>query len=485
MPEDQLRSEDRPAVSMTRRDFLRAAGIGVATLALGANLAHAAGETKTARKPNIVLIVADDLGYGELGVQGSKDIPTPNIDSIAKNGVRFTNGYVSCPVCSPTRAGLMTGRYQQRFGHELNPGPPGEASASFGLPLSEKTIADRLKALGYVTGAFGKWHLGYEPQYHPQKRGFDEFFGFLGGAHSYINALSESNNPILRGTTKISNLEYTTDSFAREAASFIQRHKDEPFFLYLPFNAVHSPLQSTENYLSRFASIKDKKRQTFAAMQSAMDDGVGRVLAKLRELKLEENTLVIFHSDNGGPTASTTSGNGPLRGFKGDVLEGGIRIPYMMQWKGRIPAGKTSSMPVISLDLLPTALTAAGGKVAADMKLDGVNLLPYLTGKSTGEPHDRLFWRFGPQWAVRMGDWKLESNGTGKPELYNLADDIAEAMNLAGKNPERVKTLQQAYDAWNAQLVPPRWKRQRPAKKNPAKRQKGGVRELLRELENE
>lgn len=469
---------------MTRRDFLKAAGIGAAAIALGGSLAADASAAGPRKKPNIVLIVADDLGYAELGVQGCKDIPTPNIDSIAHNGVRFTNGYVSCPVCSPTRAGLMTGRYQQRFGHELNPGPPGQASADFGLPLTEKTLAQRLKPLGYVTGAFGKWHLGYEPQFHPQKRGFDEFFGFLGGAHSYLDAATDKTNPILRSSKPIDSIDYTTDAFAREAASFIQRHKDEPFFLYLPFNAVHGPLQSTEKYLSRFASIADKKRHTFAAMNSAMDDGVGRVLAKLRELKLEEDTLVFFISDNGGPTPSTTSGNAPLRGFKGDVLEGGIRIPFMMQWKGHLAAGKTSDQPVISLDVLPTALTAAGGKVAADMKLDGVDLIPFLTGKTKSAPHDRLFWRFGPKWAVRMGDWKLESDGAGAPELYNLTNDIAEKTDLAVKNPDKAKALQTAYDAWNAQLIPPRWVTQRTRKKKAANGKKGGGRGLLRQIEN-
>lgn len=470
---------------MTRRDFLRAAGISAAALAIGGSLVSDASAAAPRKKPNIVLIVADDLGYGELGVQGCKDVPTPNIDSIAHNGIRFTNGYVSCPVCSPTRAGLMTGRYGPRFGYELNPGMPGQAAANFGLPLNEKTLAERLKPLGYKTAIFGKWHLGYEPQFQPQKRGFDEFFGFLGGAHSYLDAGTNTENPIQRSNKPLASTDYTTDAFAREAASFIQRHKDVPFFLYLPFNAVHSPMQATEKYLARFASIKDKKRRTFAAMQSAMDDGVGRVLAKLRELNLEEDTLVFFISDNGGPTPSTTSGNAPLRGFKGQVLEGGIRVPFMMQWKGHVPAGKTINQPVISLDIHPTVLAAVGGHATADMKLDGVDLLPMLTGKTKAAPHDRLFWRYGQQWAVRMGDWKLESAGAGSPELYNLTNDIGEATNLADKNPDKAKALQTAYDAWNAQLVPPKWSRQRPQNKNkPGKRNKGGVRGLLGNIES-
>lgn len=468
---------------MSRRDFLRVAGIGAAALAVGGSLMGGAAAEAPGRKPNIVLIVADDLGYGELGVQGSKDIPTPHIDSIAKNGVRFTNGYVSCPVCSPTRAGLMTGRYGPRFGYELNPGMPGQAVKEFGLPLNEKTLPERLKPLGYKTGMFGKWHLGYEPQFQPPQRGFDEFYGFLGGAHSYLGVGEDTANPIQRGNKPVESIDYTTDAFAREAASFIERHKDVPFFVYLPFNAVHSPLQATEKYLERFKSIKDTKRRTFAAMLSAMDDGVGRVLAKLREHKLEEDTMVFFISDNGGPTNSTTSGNGPLRGYKGNVLEGGIRVPFMMQWKGHVPAGRTLDQPVIALDIHPTVLNAAGGRVAPDMKFDGVDLMPLLTAKSTAAPHDRLLWRFGQQWAIRKGDWKLESDGTGKPELYNLTADIGEANNLADKNQDKVKELQSAYDGWNAQLVAPKWSRQRPAnKKKPGKRNKAGVRDLLGDL---
>lgn len=451
------RVQDSPA-AISRRDFLKAAGTGALAVALGEVLTGNAGAAP-ANKPNIVLILADDLGYAELGVQGCKDIPTPHIDSIAHNGVRFTNGYVSCPVCSPTRAGLMTGRYQQRFGHEFNPGKPTVRQPDFGLSLSETTIAERLKALGYVTGMFGKWHLGFEPKFQPQQRGFDEFFGFLGGAHHYLTTNEDPGNPILRGTKTIDKIDYTTDAFAREAASFIERHHSKPFFLYLPFNAVHAPLESTQKYLDRFGSIADKKRRTFAAMTSAMDDAVGRVLAKLREHSLEKNTLIFFLSDNGGPTAQTTSGNAPLRGFKGQVFEGGIRVPFVMQWKGRIPAGKVINDPVISLDVLPTALVAAGGHVNPDMKLDGVDLMPYLTGKSRTKPHDRLSWRFGTQWAVRVGNWKLECPGQDKTELYNLADDIGEKSDLSAQNPTKVKELRAIYDEWNAQLMEPRWGR--------------------------
>jgi arylsulfatase A-like enzyme len=413
-------------------------------------------------RPNILVIVADDLGYGELSCQGNPQIPTPHIDSLAKHGVRFTSGYVSGPYCSPTRAGLLTGRYQQRFGHEFNPGPAEAAVENFGLSLKEATLAERLKAAGYATGMFGKWHLGYKPQHHPTKRGFDEYFGFLGGAHPYLNATPNGANPIQRGTTPVPEIDYTTDAFGREAAAFIEKHKSKSWFVYLPFNAVHAPLQTLPKYRERFAHIKDNKRQTFAAMLSAMDDAIGVVLAKLREHKLEENTLIFFVSDNGGPTAQTSSKNDPLRGHKAQVWEGGIRVPFLVQWKGRISAGKVDDRPVIQLDIHPTALAAAGVAPPADVKYDGVNLLPYLTGEKSEPPHAALFWRFGRQRAVRAGDWKLTDMGTGA-ELFNVTKDIGEKENLAAKEPEKLKELEAAYQTWNAGNIVPSWKPPRAA----------------------
>ncbi len=442
--------------TLNRRDFLKLAGVGAAALAVP-SWAHAAA-AGAGRKPNIIVIIADDLGYAELSVQGCKDVPTPNVDSIAKNGVRFTNGYVSCPVCSPTRAGLNTGRYQQRFGHEFNPGMPGSADAKFGLPLTETFLAKRLKAAGYVTGAVGKWHLGYTKGYMPLERGYDEFFGFPGGAHGYIGEGGGEGNHMMRGNDPVDEKAYLTDAFGREAVSFIDRHKEKPFFLYLAFNAVHSPLQAIDKYLKRFSSIKDEKRRTFAAMQSAMDDAIGEVLTSLRKNKLENDTLVYFISDNGGPTASTTSSNVPLRGFKAQVYEGGIRTPAMVQWPGHIPAGKVYDKPVISLDIAPTALAAAG-VTAKDAKFDGVNLLPFLKG-DPGAPHETLFWRYGDQHAIRKGDWKLLRGPFGDDGLYNLADDIAESKDLSAEKPEKVKELQAIYDKWDSELVAPLWHKQ-------------------------
>jgi arylsulfatase A-like enzyme len=425
-----------------------------------------------AKKPNILVIVADDLGYGELSVQGfTQQIPTPNVDSIAKNGVRFTSGYVSGPYCSPTRAALLTGRYQQRFGHEFNPGPATTAGEHVGLSVDEHTIADRLKPVGYATAWIGKSHLGYEPQFHPLKRGFDHYLGFLGGAHSYLDVEGKGGDPLQRDGQPLDKIDYTTDAFGRAAVSFIEQNKDKPWFVYLAFNAVHEPLHSTDKYLSRFSNIDDPKRKEFAAGLSALDDNVGTVLAKLRELKLEEDTLIFFISDNGGPTKQTTSGNGPLRGFKAQTWEGGIRVAWMVQWKGHIPAAKVDDRPVIQLDILPTALAAANVPVQPEWKVEGVNLLPYVTGEKSAPPHDALYWRFGQQIAIRQGDWKLvkapgggaeggEKGGvatTQGAQLYNLTKDIGEQTNLADQEPEKVKELAAAWDAWNKDNIPPKW----------------------------
>lgn len=300
--------------------------LGTADALLGA-------EKGSAGRPNILLIVADDLGYGDVGAHGCRDIPTPHLDSIAASGVRCTSGYVSAPQCGPTRAGLLTGRYQQRFGHEYNRAPPGGA-----MDLGETTLADRLKAAGYATGLVGKWHLGLDEKHHPLQRGFDEFFGFLGGANPYLPRGPAGVVPrILRGREPVAEKAYLTDAFAREAVAFIDRHRKEPFFLYLAFNAPHGPLQATEKYLKRFETIEDEKRRTYAAMVSAMDDAVGAVLAKLRETGLDERTLIVFISDNGGPTDVNASSNAPFRGVKGEVREGGHPRAVLRPVEGNAP----------------------------------------------------------------------------------------------------------------------------------------------------
>jgi arylsulfatase A-like enzyme len=414
-------------------------------------------------RPNILLIVGDDMGYADVGFHGCRDIPTPHLDALAAAGVRFTNGYVSGPYCSPTRAGLMTGRYQTRFGHEFNPG-----GAAQGLPLTEGTLADRLKAAGYKTGLVGKWHLGTPSEFHPQRRGFDEFFGFLGGAHSYFRSAG-----ILRGNEPVDEQEYLTDAIGREAVAFIERHKTEPWFLYLAFNAVHTPMQADDARLRRFVGIDDVTRRTYAAMMFAMDEAVGRVRQKLADTGLTQNTLVFFFSDNGGPTMPSTTINGsrndPLRGSKRTTLEGGIRVPFVIAWPGRLQPG-VYERPVIQLDAHVTALAAAGVAVKPEWQLDGIDLLPFLRGDKTGSPHEALYWRFGAQMAIRAGDYKLvrydtnadtRTGARNQPvtaaRLYRLTDDIGEAKDLAAAMPDKVRELQSQWDAWNATLTEPLW----------------------------
>jgi arylsulfatase A-like enzyme len=440
--------------------------IGLAALGFASRL--------TAAKPNIVVIISDDQGYADLGVHGCKDVPTPHIDSIAKAGTRCTSGYVSGPYCSPTRAGLMTGRYQQRFGHEFNPGAPDAKSDDVGLSLNEKTLAEKLKAAGYRTGMVGKWHLGHADKFHPLSRGFESYYGFLGGAHTYLKP-GAGLNAVVRGKEPVADIgEYLTETFGREAVDYIGKNATEPFFLYLAFNAVHGPLEASDKYLKRFDSIQDEKRRKYAAMLSALDDAVGAVLDKIKAAGVEDNTLVMFVSDNGGPEQVNASDNGPLRGVKATTWEGGVRVPFLVKWPGRVPAGKTYDHPVIQLDMHATALAAAGAKL--DGNLDGVDLLPYLAGQKTDAPHDALYWRFGGQMAIRAGDWKLvkaadeggRAGGGGAEwrrqtatvegaKLFNLKDDIGEQIDLAAKHPDKTKELAGKWEKWNATLAKPTW----------------------------
>ncbi|HTU26413.1 MAG TPA: sulfatase-like hydrolase/transferase, partial [Pirellulales bacterium] len=360
---------------------------------------------------------ADDLGYGDLGVHGGTLVPTPNLDALATSGVRCTNGYVSAPYCSPSRAGLLTGCYQTHFGHEFNPHEGNEAT--LGLPLDQRTLADYLRDAGYATALVGKWHLGFDSAHHPQSRGFDDFFGFLVGGHNFILhkdakpnfSSARSTNMIYRGHDLQSLDGYTTDLFTDEAIAFIDRQQEKPWFLYLAYNAVHDPLQIADKLRDRIpADVADPDRRAYASLLLGLDDGIGRVTKHLHEKGLERDTLIFFFSDNGGPghkrmMAYNAAVNTPLRGDKAQTLEGGIRVPTFISWPGKLPAGKAYDQPIIALDVLPTALTAAG-MVIPDHR-DGVDLLPYLSGKNDQPPHAALYWRFGPQKAVRQGNWKL------------------------------------------------------------------------------
>ncbi len=442
----------------TRREFLKRMGVTAGVAFVLPGCAGLARERVGAKKqPNIIVIVGDDMGYADISCHGCRDIATPNIDSLAQNGVRFTNGYVTCGVCSPTRAGLVTGRYQQRFGHEFNPGAPRVGTAEdVGLPLNEVTIADVLKSAGYATGIVGKWHLGAAPHFHPLKRGFDEYFGFLGGSHSYTDPSLGSANPIMRGTEPVDEKEYLTDAFTREAIAFIERHKGRPFFLYLTYNAVHSPLEAPQRHKDKFGQISDPKRRVYAGMMTAMDEGIGKLLGKLKEQGLYEDTLIFFVSDNGGPTSNNGSNNTPLRATKATLYEGGIRVPFMIQWPRQLKCGKLYEHSVITLDILPTAAAAAGARISGDRRLDGVNLLPYLAGEKKTPPHEILFWRTGANHAVRRGNWKLVTQG-GETGLFDLALDIGESRDLKAEKPKIAKELQEALEKWNSQLATPLW----------------------------
>ena len=443
-------------------------------MAIGLAVAGFAAAAVAAPKPNILVIVADDLGYADVGFHGCRDIPTPHLDKLAASGTRFTSGYVSHSFCSPTRAGLMTGRYQQRFGHEMNPAfLPDDTSV--GLPAGEITIADLMRKAGYATGFVGKWHLGAAAPFHPLDRGFQEMYGFLGGGHQYfpemLTGTAEYTVPLMRNRETVKETEYLTTAFGREAAAFVRRHKDHPFFLYLAFNAPHTPLQAPEAAIAKLAGIADEKRRVYGAMIAVMDDAIGRVLGALREAGVENNTLVFFLSDNGGPTSVTNCRNDPLKGAKGQTYEGGIRVPFLASWPGRLPAGATYDRPVVSLDILPTAVALAGGELPKDRPIDGVNLMPFLLGEAKGAPHEVLFWRQNGNspWAVRSGDDKLVmiQNGTAV-EHYDLAKDIGEAKDLGDAGGDGVKAVLAKFEAWNAQLVAPKWQGPRPGKKKAA-----------------
>jgi arylsulfatase A-like enzyme/beta-glucanase (GH16 family) len=419
-------------------------------------------------QPNIIVILTDDQGYADVGFNGCKDIPTPNIDRIASNGVIFTNGYVTYAVCGPSRAGLITGRYQDRFGFSRNPllapNDPGQ-----GLPLTEETMATVLGRAGYRSSALGKWHLGAHRSQWPLNRGFDEFYGFLAGGHQYfpelwtLNDLSEIKSQwdvyktkLMRNDGRVEETEYLTDALSREAVDFVERHaEDQPFFLYLAYNAPHTPMQATDKYLDRFTHIQDEKRRTYAAMLSAVDDGVGLLLDKIESLGIEQQTIIFFLSDNGGPEADNGSDNGPLRDGKGSLYDGGIHVPFAMQWPGKITAGTVYEKPVLSLDIMATAVAGAGAEVSKP--LDGVNLLPYLTGEKEGAPHDHLFWRkFDQQWhAVADGDFKLHERAGKGRELYELSRDQGEEHPLSVDENSSHQALKDAYIMWEEQMKDP------------------------------
>lgn len=404
--------------------------------------------------PNIVLIVADDLGYGDVGCYGATDIQTPNIDALANGGIRLTNGYVVSPICAPSRAGLMTGRYPQKFGFEYNLDHRSAQNNNFGVPTSQTMLAERLKARGYSTGLVGKWHMGLQPGLTPNDRGFDYFYGFLGGGAPYIYPAANNVQPIIENGVPSTPTQYLTDQFSDKAVSFINDHATQPFFLYVAYNAPHTPLQVTQNYLDRYPNLTGD-RQKIAGMVSAMDDGIGRVQTALDNNGLSNNTLVIFISDNGG-VLSNGSSNGVLRGQKYEVTEGGIRVPFVAKWPGHLAAHSTLDVPVTALDLVPTLMSMVGAPIN-DGSVDGVDLLHFLTGANSA-PSRNLFWRFGGKEAMRSGNTKLvREDDDEELELFNLSSDIGEATDLAPANSSSVSSLDATYQSWETGLISPLW----------------------------
>ncbi len=432
---------------------------------------HAADRER--QKPNILVILADDLGYADIPAHGGQGLSMPHLDELTRQGVRFSNGYVTSPQCSPSRCGLLTGIYNQRFGHEHN----GCMEAAFNA--GARTLAEHLRPSGYATAAFGKWHLGDNvASHHPTKHGFDECWGYT----EYAEAARADRPGFPVPLQPPAALH--AQNFAARAADFIAAHAAQPWFIYFALHEPHVQVIPTpeSTSLMRGASRDPLRRKCLGVLRD-VDAGVGIVLAKVRELKLEERTLMVFLSDNGAPhelnasapdggetkpkagddeqedgnPAANGSSNAPLRGRKGTLWEGGIRVPFVMAWKGTLPAGQTYDQPVISLDIAATALAAADAAPLAGARLDGVNLLPFLKGENKGAPHDRLFWRYADRnlFAVREGNWKLVRSKTPAAQLFDLSADIGERNDLAAQHPDVVKRLQSAWDAWNATLQPP------------------------------
>lgn len=426
----------------------------LAALAAGLSGLGATGEADA--PPNIVVLLADDMAHCDLRGPDCAGVPMPNLRSIAENGALFSDAYVASPSCSPSRAALLTGRYPQRFGFEFNATKLHEDA--MGLPASEPTLAERLGAHGYATGMVGKWHLGTGPAALPTHRGFEFFFGSL-GAKRPAEALSgrgQRVRQLMRQDEPVAETAHPIEAFTREALAFVERERERPFFLYFAYNVPHLPASVPERHLARFASIENDEQRSYAAMLSALDESIGRLLAKLRETRTYENTLLVFLNDNGCEPQKGGCDHGPLRGGKFRHLEGGIRVPFVMQWPARIGRGIVYREMVSALDVAPTALAAAGAEPDPGRPYDGVDLLPYLASEIGSPPHDSLFWRNGANEAARSGRWKLVVEG-GAPALFDLSRDPSEGHDLAAERPEVVLRLSAAIDAWEEGLAPPAW----------------------------
>ena len=446
---------------LSRRQFVAGTAAGLAA------------QTRSGRRPNVIVFLADDLGVYDIGCWGAADLKTPNIDQLASGGARFTNWYAAAPVCAPSRAGLLTGRYPIRAGVPNN-GPA--------LPATEKTIPAMLKPAGYATGLFGKWHLGSGDDTAPNARGFDRFFGFHSGCFDYYSHRYYWGEPrtvnyhdLWRDRTEVfEDGAYSTELFAQEAAQFVREHRGGPFFAYVPFNAPHYPMHAPKKYLERFPNLEPERR-TYAAMISALDDGIGLVMRTLRELRLTDNTLVFFTGDNGATTEAraglnqkpaTAGKNGPFRGFKFSAFDGGMHVPMIMQWPGTIRPGQTIREIGSHLDILPTICAAAGVGPPADRTIDGFDALPLATAGAKSK-HDAVFWSNQGQLAVRRGPWKLVKDGKtfdGSPDgnkpltgddalfLSNVEEDPGEKINLRHKHPQIADELSTAIAQWSVDV---------------------------------
>lgn len=465
-------------------------------------------QSDTSRKPNIVIIMADDLGKTDIGLYGSPPIETPNIDAIGKNGVTFTEGYITSPICAPSRAGMLTGRYQQRFGFEYQPHdrypknllelfvyknfiakgdwlvadqyrfPDFEETLKNGLPPSEIILPELLKKKGYSTGIIGKWHLGAGDHTIPSNRGFDYQYGFYEAYSLYMADTSDPNvinqrhsdfsDPFIWGKGRTGNCAirrnhdvieekfYLTDRIADESIKFMEEHESEPFFLYVPFLAPHTPFQATKSYFDKLGHIKDRNKRVYNAMIWQMDDAVGRIMDALDSLGLTDNTIVFFLSDNGGATYTHATDNAPLKGGKFTNFEGGLNIPFMMQWKGKSISGTSGSSPVISLDIMKTICDSLGID-GFPKELDGKNIFSSLDSVT---PARDLFWRSGYNKAVRSGKWKLvKDDMSGNVVLYDLSSDKNERIDLSAERPETVDSLIQLHKEWEKGTVDPKWPR--------------------------
>ena len=413
--------------------------------------------------PNFVIILADDLGYGDVGFHGSTEARTPNLDRFAAGGIQFTNGYVASSYCSPSRAAILTGRHPAKTGWEINPAY-NPLDHHLGLSHDEILFPEYLQQAGYKTGIVGKWHLGAALPFNPLGRGFDYFWGILMGSHHYFESnpldTNYSKHPISNNGGAEGFDGYLTDAFTDKAIEFVEENSQNPFFLYMSYTAPHGPYQAPAELIDSYSHIPDRKKRTYLAMVESLDRNIGRLIQTLEDQGVRDNTVVFFLNDNGG--REIIGSNGPLRGKKNTLYEGGIRVPFLASWPRQWPQGIIYEPMISSMDLAPTILGLADiNEIDPDHPLDGVNLDPYLLGEGNTDPHETLFWRSGyygkDRGAIRSGDWKLIAEGKGTPELYNLAANTSETRDLSEENNQQMKALAELWNEWNADNLPGSW----------------------------